>query len=520
MPKPTPMPALPAPSGLPRPAPADHPAHFARWPVSSPLPRAEAASRRAPLPSRERGWGEGGEPRPWRSPPLPQPLPRQGGGGRIPNPLSASHPPVPGQQPAAPGAASLSRKGATALLAALAFAAALPAAAQTAPWTLSATQSFNRNTNLYRLPDGVQPGAGLTRGDWLSTTTLAAGLDQRIGRQRVLGEASLRALRHRDNERLDHEGYTLAAAWDWETIERLSGTLRAGSTRTLRPFDSFALAGATATTARNLETTDELAAVARLGGVGRLTLEAAAGMRRVGYSDPAYATSELRADTLALGARWRPAGGTVLGAAWRHTWGRYPVLGDRYHSDALDFTAEAQPSGPSRLYLRLSPARARYDGATERDYSGLTGAAQWRWQATGKLALALRAVRDLGQDAYLERYGADGVAAPRGSVDDSTVLTRLALEAEHALTAKVALTASAGVTRRDLARPGLPSLGQPAVLEGRDTTRSVVVGARWTPTRTATLGCEAGVEHRNASGTLSGAYRAATLACFGRIGWR
>jgi hypothetical protein len=434
--------------------------------------------------------------------------------------LSASHPPVPGQLPAAHGAASFRRAGVTALLAALACAAALPAAAQTAPWTLSATQGFSRDTNLYRLPDGVQPSAGLARGDTVSTTTLSAGLDQRIGRQRVLGEAALRALRHRDNERLDHEGYALAAAWDWETVERLSGTLRAGSTRTLRPFDSFALAGAAGVTARNLETTDELAAVGRLGGAGRLALEAAAGTRRVGYSDPAYATSELRADTLALGARWRPAGGTVFGAAWRHTWGRYPVLGDRYRADALDLTAETQPSGASRLYLRLSPARARYDSATERDYSGLTGAAQWRWQATGKLALALRAVRDLGQDAYLERYGLEGVATPRGSVDDSTVLTRLALEAGHALTAKVTLTGSLSATRRDLARPGLPSLGQPAVLEGRDTTTGAALGVRWAPTRTATLGCDAGLEHRSARGALSGPYQAATLACFGRIGWR
>ena len=38
----------------------------------------------APLPSRERGWGEGGIPTPRRSPPLPQPLPRQGGGEKAP----------------------------------------------------------------------------------------------------------------------------------------------------------------------------------------------------------------------------------------------------------------------------------------------------------------------------------------------------------------------------------------------------------------------------------------------------
>jgi hypothetical protein len=394
-------------------------------------------------------------------------------------------------------------------------AAAAAATAQTRPWTLTASQELSHDTNVYRLADGVAPAGGLRRGDTLSTTTLAAGLDQRIGRQRLLGEAALRLLRYRDNGRLDHEGHTLAAAWEWETVERLSGTLRAGSTRSLRPYDSFVLPGATA---RNLETTDELAAVARLGAAGRTSLEAALGTRRVDESDPAFAVSELRADTLALGGRWRPAGALAYGAAWRHTWGRYPVLGDRYRVNALDFSAELSPSGASRLYARLSPTRARYDSATERDFSGLTAAAQWRWQASGKLTLTLRAVRDLGQDAYLERYGAaDSVAAVRGSVDDSTVLTRVALEAAHAWSEKLQFSAGLGTTRRELAR--LPP-GQTVALEGRDRTTATTLGLRWAATRHADLGCDAGREHRSARGPLSGPYGATTLACYARLAWR
>jgi hypothetical protein len=344
---------------------------------------------------------------------------------------------------------------------------------------------------------------------------VAAGLDQRIGRQRLLGEAALRVLRYRGNDSLDHEGHTLSAAWAWETVERLSGTLRAGSTRSLLPYASEAVPGSTS---RNLETTNELAALARLGGQGRLSFEAALGTRQVDYSDPAYATAELRTDTLALGGRWRAGGALVYGAAWRHTWARYPGLGDRYHVDALDFSAESAPAGASRLYLRLSPTRARYDAATERDFSGLTAAAQWRWQAGGKLALTLRAVRDLGQDAYLERYGSDGsAAAVRGNVDDSTVLTRVVLEGVYAYSDKTQLITSLGATRRELTR--LPP-GQTALLEGRDTTAAATLGVRWAPTRHAALGCDAGLERRTARGTLSGPYNASTLTCFGRLGWQ
>ena len=393
--------------------------------------------------------------------------------------------------------------------------AAFTAAAQTRPWTLTASQEFSRDTNVYRLADGVAPAGGLRRGDTLSTTTLAAGLDQRIGRQRLLSEAALRVLRYRDNGSLDHEGHTLAAAWAWETVDRLSGTLRAGSTRTLRPYGSFVLPGATA---RNLETTEELAAVARLGGQGRASLEAGLATRRVDYSEPGFALAELRTDTLALGGRWRPGGAAIYGAAWRHTWGRYPVLGDRYGVDALDFSLELAPTGASRLYARLSPTKARYDNATERDFSGLTAAAQWRWQASGKFTLALRAVRDLGQDAYLERYGADdSAAAVRGSIDDSTVLTLVFLEGGYAYSEKSQLRASLGTTRRELTRL---APAQTTLLEGRDATAVATLGLRWSTTRHAALGCDVGLERRTARGALGSAYGTSTLSCFARLGWR
>jgi hypothetical protein len=103
----------------------------------------------------------------------------------------------------------------------------------------------------------------------------------------------------------------------------------------------------------------------------------------------------------------------------------------------------------------------------------------------------------------------------RGNVDDSTVLTRVALEGVYAYSDKTQLSASLGTTRRELSR--LPP-GQTAVLEGRDTTAAATLGLRWSPTRHAALGCDAGLERRTASGALSGPYNASTLTCFARLG--
>jgi hypothetical protein len=64
-----------------------------------------------------------------------------------------------------------------------------------------------------------------------------------------------------------------------------------------------------------------------------------------------------------------------------------------------------------RLYVRASPRRAPYAQPSERDFSGLTGALAWQWQPRGSWQVTARAVRDLGQDAYLERYGVDDTAA-------------------------------------------------------------------------------------------------------------
>lgn len=393
--------------------------------------------------------------------------------------------------------------------------------AQRPGWTWSVAEQLTHDSNLYRLPDGILPASGTSRSDTLSTTSLDLSLDLPFGRQRLLGHAGLEALRYRVHDELDHDAHHADLRLDWETAGRLSGQLRAASARSLRPLDPRAAVG---TETRNLETTDEAAAVVRLGGVGRLAVEGLLGGRGVRYTDPAFDSAELQTNSAALGLRWRPGGATTLGTAWRQTRGRYLNSADdddRYRTRALDLWMTWASAPAQRLYLRASPLRARYDLRSERDFSGLTGAMAWQWQPRSLWRVTARAVRDLGQDAYLERYGLEDAAAqalPGGHVDDGVVLTRLTLSAERAVTAKVQAAVYAGWTRRNLTSV-LPQGASAGALSARDTTSQYGLGVRWAPRRGTQLGCDASAERRSADGLLSSPYSVRLVSCFGRLAW-
>lgn len=399
-------------------------------------------------------------------------------------------------------------------LAVLALAAAAPARADIAPWTLEARQAISHDNNLYRLSESAGLPAGLSRGDTVSATRLSAGLDQTVSRQRLQAEAALDLRRYADNTPLNHQGHAWAIAWQGSTTERLSGEAWAGGARQLRPFDTRVVDGRAL---RSLEASKAAGAALRLGGEGPLALEGGWSGRHVDVANAATPVQTLRSDTLQAGLRWRPEGTGTLGLGWRHTEGRYPDLGDEWTSNALDLTARWQPSGASQLWLRLSPIHARHARAGWRDLSGLSGAAQWRWEPTGRLRLTTRLLREAGADAGLERWGEEGRIATPGAVDDARWLTRASISLAHEIGARTRAEVAWVHTRR-----ALVALSSTAALpsESSDRTNQVTLGLRWTPLRSVTLGCDAAVERRSARGSLSSPYGAQVFGCFGSLSLR
>jgi hypothetical protein len=404
------------------------------------------------------------------------------------------------------------------MLAALALLSQGAAHAEANPWYIGGSQTFARESNLLRLSNGQEPPPGYSKSDTVSSTALLAGLDQAFGRQRGYGTLAVRANRFSENDIYDNLSYNLNAGLDWSTIERVSGTLAAGASQNL---SSFNLQEIGLLTEKNTEDTQTLDASVRVGLVTEYALEARYGYRRVENSleEPSVQSRNFRQNTASLGLLWRPSSATTVGVALRGEKGIYPeffvfngiALADRFTSQDLDFTFNHKASGASRIDVRLSYGTTEYDLATTRDFRGLTGAVTWDWQASGKSRLKLRLSHDTGQDSYAYSSSNTG-----GTADYSQVNTTLRVQGDHDLTSKVGLTAALSYANRDLVRT-LPNLSGPIKSHGTEYDTIFSLGARWAPTRSVLLGCDASTERRRGEGDLVSDLDADRFSCYAQF---
>lgn len=387
--------------------------------------------------------------------------------------------------------------------------AACAAGAETSPYYLGVAQSLTHDSNLLRTRDGEAPPDGRSRSDTVSNTSLVAGIDQPISRQRLHGSATVSATRYRDNDDFDGTTYVLDLGLDWETAGRLSGELSTQAARTLR--QDVRTAEGDALSQANYENSRQADFVARLGSVTPLTFELGAGVKAVDYSADSMAFREYRQRHALAGLRWRPGGSTTFGLGVRRTHSEYPHLfaglladpEDRRDRDAVDFSIGWAPGGSSSLDLRLSRARTRHEVLDYRDFNATSGALVWKWDPGGRTRMDLRLARDEGQDSEVQT-----------SVFSRTT-DSLRLQMQHELTGKVALDARVLLFRRTLR--GSPLAVD--VAEGRDSGSHFGLGARWQATRGLTLACDASRERRgsNSDARLSSAYHATVLGCSAQL---
>lgn len=394
------------------------------------------------------------------------------------------------------------------------------AAAQSNPYFVSLSQSASHDSNLLRLGDGVSAPAGYSRSDSVLATSLTAGFDQSFGRQRGFGSMALRSTRFSANPVYDNESYALAAGLDWSTVARVSGSVNLGASRSLASFglQELGLLGRT-----NFEDTRTADLTLRVGLVTEWTAEASYGRREVTNTldEPSVQSREFDSDTVSAGLRWRPTGATTIGLGWRGSTGRYPkfrrtadgsFVEDRFRSDGAELTAELTPSGASRIAVRLSNVRTRYDVNAARDFTGLAGSLDWTWRPTGKLTVTTGFSRTTGQDStptFILFFPATS--------DYSRVSRTLRLRTDWSVSAKALLYLDLGAFDRGLVRTF--AIG-PETLEGgtgRERGSTGAIGARWVPRRWLSLGCELTASRQTGSGALGASIGSSGASCFAQL---
>ncbi|MEN9891938.1 MAG: hypothetical protein RLY78_2233 [Pseudomonadota bacterium] len=383
--------------------------------------------------------------------------------------------------------------------------AGLAVHAETSPYYLGVATTLSHDSNLYRRSDG----SGQVVGDTVWAQALVAGLDQTLGRQRLSGTATLRRNDYSKLDTLDYTGHNLKLALDWETVNNLSGTVGVSSARGLRRVDTTNSLGQPISE-QYVQNDRSVNASVRLGVITRMTLEAGIVQARTGYSYAAYdRANATRQRTLSVASRYQLGGATQVGIGLRQGRVVYPsVSGNDYDRRDIDLTVNWRPSGLSTVYGRFSHSRTEHDAAAARttDFSGPTWELRGDTQVTGKLKLAASLSRDTG-------IATSTYSLTSRSENFSRASTNIGLDANFALTSKIALRAGLDLSRRDLERLATSTSN----LSGKDDTRTLSLGASWQPTRSITLACDLSHEQRSVSGNASLPYSADVYSCNGQF---
>jgi exopolysaccharide biosynthesis operon protein EpsL len=354
---------------------------------------------------------------------------------------------------------------------------------------LTVSQSFYRDSNLYRLPSGVDAPEN-KRSDTYSVTYLRGSFDKVYGRQGLHAHVAATHTAFHTHDDLDNTGGDAGLGWDWRLGDHWSGALGYNYSETFVPFED---AGGR----------DRL--IRRLGrangsinywfhpdwavGVGASSV-------RNTYKEDMRPDSEYEAVDWDVNVTYRPSTGNRLVFTLRGTDGRFPERTAREHDDLRKYdqrsarlSGEWQLTGATRLSGYIGYTQREYKYASNRDYNGMTGSLSLHWTPSAKAIVDISLRREIGADQDL--------------VSNYAVTESATLAPTWIITDKVRVGASLKHLRRDYRGDPGYALGSYLPLRN-DRTNTYGLNVQYLPVPAAAL--ELGVQRTRRNATNKSVY--------------
>lgn len=396
----------------------------------------------------------------------------------------------------------------------LGFAFAGGALAETTPYYIGVNQAFSYNSNLFSSQTNE-----LSSG--YSTTSIVGGFDQPVGRQRFYGSGNIgyNYFFNEDARELNSSSFGLNLGWDWQTIERLSGTARLTSNQSLVYYN---IAGGPSTVGqKNIQNVNQFELTGRYGISPDFGLNLGYTYRKVDFSAKSYADDEYNQNGASIGLSYGSHGIWVFGGSFRFTRTVYPYyphpfpsteLGDQGDGKNFDLTAKWTPNGLSTVDVRLSYSDIHYDINEARDFNGFNGSVAWNWQATGKIRSTLTFISAPGYASTFYAFIGEPVR-----IDNSQFARSVRWNGTYLATGKTSFTASLNLTKDYLTQTIFA-----ATQSGSDLYTTGSLGVSYTPTRNSLLSCNVSYTDRTASDSaerygMSYAYNGTSVSCSGQL---
>lgn len=360
---------------------------------------------------------------------------------------------------------------------------------ETNPYYIGASQTFTRESNVFKVPDQSHPESDVIFG-----TAIFGGVDQSIGRQRVYATASLQNNSYNRLSRLDFVGYDVMAGFDWATIERLTGSLT--YSRHEGQGDFSRPEAASITSGKFVETTEQIAAGVNYELITDLGLNGGLEHRKVQSSNQLSASSDVTSDVARMGLRYRLGSSMSVGSGVRFTRDKRPESLSLRRSSTrrdLDLTADWTPTALTSVNARISVGNGGNSQRGSGSSSTVTGALGAKYSPTGRLSFDGSFSRDTGTETtFLNAASAVSTGSRGVNVDTNRVTESVNLGVTYLLTSKISLTGN--YNRSDGSYGTLVGSGN-----SNNTINRYALGGQYEVARNLSLGC--GVQRESRSGT-------------------
>ena len=353
------------------------------------------------------------------------------------------------------------------------------------PFSFQASETVQHQSNILHTDDTEREG------DWLSTTELKAALDQAIGRERLLADASIDVDRYAKLHKRSSNGYTASGQLDWSTIGDLSGSFGADSRRHQY---LTGVEGELGSISRNLQTDNHAFARIQLGGLARWSLFSGFDASQRKYSDPAFDVNELQQWAVSGGSSYATSPDLSFGVQGRYVRGKYPKAllptgAETFSVKTAGVNTKWTASGNSAFDANIGYTEQRTDGQPDQHF--INGGLNWRWTPPSHFTVTLGVSRDSNSNVGLSPT----LINTNGSVNARSLNTTGHLDVGYELTAKVGLDFLAQYIHRKYSNALVPT---DFIFDGTRRFDSVTgasnssrfgLSAHYAPSRTTTLTC-------------------------------
>ncbi len=338
------------------------------------------------------------------------------------------------------------------------------------------TESFARDNNLFRLPDGVSPasvGLGKSdRSDTIRTDSVSLTADKRYSLQRFHLGARFDNYHYSNYDFLDHNTKNIDGRWNWSLTPHITGLLAAERTQALNNFADYQ------NYVRSVRTTDTVRANGEFGSIGALRLIAGVAQSKTTSSEPIQQEWDTRTRSAEAGVRYLTGAENSIGYVYRENrvdWLNRPL-------DAVNLYDTEARQADHEIFGRWNiAAQAAIDGAiarikrshdhfAERDYSGTSARLNINWLPDAQIRVVAFAKREYG--------------SWWSNVASYTVTDSFGIVPSWQVTSKVTLYARVEQSEREFLGPVVATTADPRL----DKLTSSQLGLDWEPLRNFLVG--------------------------------